>query len=451
MPMIRILDVETARTGVLDRTPTEPGTPPPGALDRLAAAVDAPVTDVEHGVRLILNAVRSGGDAALLTLCERLDGQRPAALEIPPDRVSAALARIEPALRAALEASASRIRRFHERQADAEGGWLLEEPGFRIGQRVVPLERIGIYVPGGQALYPSSLLMAAIPARVAGVKQIVAISPPSAERLGAGGPEGVADVILAAAAIAGVDRFFQVGGAQGIGALAYGTATIPAVDKILGPGGLFTVLAMRAVFGATGIAGLPGPTETLLIADDGANPALVAADLMAQAEHDVLASALLLTPSRSLAERVATEVEQQLARLPRRRIIEGSLARGSAIVVTSSLDEAIDLANDYAPEHLCLLTESPWSLVDRIQNAGGIFVGESACEALGDYIVGPSHIMPTGRTARFNSPVQLRDFQKIISIFGVEPAGLRATAADAIRIAEAEGLQGHAEAIRRRL
>jgi len=258
-------------------------------------------------------------------------------------------------------------------------------------------------------------------------------------------------LILGAAHVSGVTRAFNVGGAQAIAALAYGTETIPRVDKILGPGGLFVVLAMKQVFGITGIAGLPGPTETLLIADKSANPALVAADLLAQAEHDVLASALLLTPSRRLAETVAGEVARQVAQLPRRAIIEGSLQRGSGIVITRDIAEAVALANEYAPEHLCLLLEDPWAWVPHIHHAGGIFVGETACEALGDYIVGPSHIMPTSRTARFSSPVNVRDFQKIISLFGVREDALQRLGPDAIALAEAEGLQAHAEAIRKRL
>jgi histidinol dehydrogenase len=298
--------------------------------------------------------------------------------------------------------------------------------------------------------------MAAVPAQVAGVEEIVVISPPSrarlaGERTGAAEGAAIADVILAAARIGGASRVFQLGGAQGIAALAYGTETVPKVDKILGPGGLFTVLAMRQVFGVVGVAGLPGPTETLLIADRSANPSLVAADLLAQAEHDVLASALLLTPSRGLAEAVRGELAAQLASLPRRSIIEGSLQRGSAIVLTRDIGEALELANEYAPEHLCLLTEDPWALVSRVRHAGGVFLGETACEALGDYIVGPSHIMPTSRTARYNSPVNVRDFQKIMSVFGVGEHTLRDTGPAAIRVAEAEGLQGHAEAIRRRL
>ncbi len=405
--MIRILDVPEAQQSVLRRAPLDEALVPEAALQRLSAATGRAVPSAAEGVAQIAADVRARGDEALRFYTRALDGQELGALEVPLEALEAAHARLEPPLRAALEHSAARIRRFHERQAAAEAGWMADDGDSRLGQLVRPLERVGIYAPGGQALYPSSVLMAAVPAQVAGVREIVLISPPSRERLTEERERGelaVADVILAAARIGGATRVFQVGGAQGIAALAYGTETMPQVDKILGPGGLFTVLAMRHVFGAVGIAGLPGPTETLLIADHSADPALVAADLLAQAEHDVLAAALLLTPSRPLAERVAAEVATQLALLPRRAIIEGSLQRGSAIVLTQDLDEAMALANAFAPEHLCLLTQSPWALLDQVEHAGGVFVGESACEALGDYIVGPSHIMPTSRTARFNSP-----------------------------------------------
>jgi histidinol dehydrogenase len=430
---------------------------PGAALDKLRQATGRDVRTAEEGVAHIIADVRSQGDEALRYYSRVLDDQELGDLEVPRDAIDAAYARIEDSLREAMHRSAARIRRFHEHQARAEGGWIAEDGDSRLGQLVRPLERVGIYAPGGMALYPSSVLMSAVPARVAGVEEIIVISPPSRARLtdergaSAAGESAVADVILAAAKIGGARRVFQIGGAQGIAALAYGTQTVPQVDKIVGPGGLFTVLAMRQLFGVTGIAGLPGPTETLLIADDSADPELVAADLLAQAEHDVLASALLFTPSPALAEKVREQFHAQLVTLPRREIIEGSLQRGSAIVLTTSLDEAIDLANHYAPEHLCLLTEDPWSLVDRVRHAGGIFVGETACEALGDYSVGPSHVMPTSRTARFNSPLNVRDFQKIISIFGVGEQTLEETAPAAIRIAEAEGLQAHAGAIRKRL
>lgn len=441
--MIRILTVPEAQETVLRRSLLGDTELPPEQLKRLRDVVGRDVDSAEEGVAAIIVDVRTHGDDALHHYNRVLDGAELSTLELPRDKIKGAYERLEPALRDAMQHSADRIRAFHEEQAAREDGWTVEENGDTLGQLVRPLERVGIYAPGGQALYPSSLLMAAVPAQVAGVEEIIMVSPP--------GPDGIADVILGAAHIAGVTRVFQVGGAHAIAALAYGTGSIPPVDKILGPGGLFVVMAMKQVYGVSGIAGLPGPTETLLIADDSADSELVAADLLAQAEHDVLASALLFTPSRQLADAVATELEQQLGEQPRRQIIEGSLQRGSAIVLTRDLDEAFSLANEYVPEHLCLLVEHPEAHLEKVQHAGGVFLGETACEALGDYIVGPSHIMPTSRTARFNSPVNVRDFQKIISVFGVSDETLQQTGEDAIRIAEAEGLSAHAAAIRRRL
>lgn len=441
--MIRILTVPDARETVLRRSLLGDTELPPEQLKRLRDVTGREVDSAEEGVAAIIADVRTHGDEALRHYSQLLDGAELPRLDVPSEEIEAAYARLEPALRDAMEYSADRIRAFHEQQAAHEQGWTVQEDGSTLGQLVRPLERVGIYAPGGQALYPSSVLMAVVPAQVAGVDEIIMVSPP--------GSDGIDDVILGAAHIAGVTRVFQIGGAHAIAALAYGTESVPHVDKILGPGGLFVVVAMKQVYGVTGIAGLPGPTETLLIADDSASPELAAADLLAQAEHDVLASALLLTPSRQLADAVAVELEQQLAQQPRRQIIEGSLKRGSAIVLTRDLDEAFALANEYAPEHLCLLLEEPETYLDRIEHAGGVFVGETACEALGDYIVGPSHIMPTSRTARFNSPVNIRDFQKIVSIFGVSEETLQQTGPDAVRIAEAEGLFAHAAAIRRRL
>jgi len=309
---------------------------------------------------------------------------------------------------------------------------------------VRPIARVGIYVPGGTAPLPSSLLMSAIPARVAGVEEVILATPPDAKEWGN-------PVILAAAQVARVDRVFALGGAQAIAALAFGTETVPRVDKIVGPGGLFTVLAMRQVFGIVGVAGLPGPTETLLIADDSADPAIVAADLLAQSEHDWLATAILITTSADLADAVAEKIESQLPVLERREIAGHSLAHQGGIIVVGDLETAIELANEFAPEHLCLLTQSPWALVGRVRNAGGIFVGEVPSEALGDYIVGPSHVMPTGGTARFASPLNVTDFLKVTSIFSVDRETMRELAPAAIELAEAEGLTAHAATLRARI
>ncbi len=393
-------------------------------------------------VTRILAEVKADGDRALRKYSRLLDEADPETWRVPEERIELAWQRTEPALRQALDLAAQRIAAFHQRQP--RNSWLeWDAEGGALGQIVRPLERVGIYAPNGRAPYPSSLLMAAIPARVAGVPQVVVVTPPRQGELN--------DTILAAACVAGVHEIYALGGAQAIAALAYGTASVPRVDKILGPGNIFVVLAKRRVYGSVDIDQLPGPTETLIVADDAANPAYVAADMLAQAEHDPLASALLITPAEALALAVREQVDRQLAALSRREIILSSLrVRGGAVVV-ANLDEALDLANEYAPEHLCLLTASPWDLVGRVKNAGGIFVGELSSEPLGDYVVGPSHIMPTGQTARFSSPVNVWDFVKITSVFALGPGTAREISPAAIAFAEKEGLTAHAQAVRMRL
>jgi histidinol dehydrogenase len=343
----------------------------------------------------------------------------------------------------ALHLAASRIDAFHRKQPSLS--WIVNSVDGTLGQVVRPIESVGVYAPGGSAPLPSSVLMTAIPARVAGVEELVLVTPPQRTN---GLPH---PALLAAATIAGVDRVFVAGGAQAIAALAFGTQSVPRVDKICGPGNLFTTLAKRQVYGMVGIDGLPGPTETMVIADADANPEWAAADLLAQAEHDVLASAILLTPSRDLAERVQVAVLAQLEELGRSEVIEGSLARGSGIVVTRDLHEALAIANRYAPEHLCLLVEQPWEWLGSVRNAGGVFLGERSFEVLGDYVAGPSHVMPTGGTARFASPISVIDFVKITSIIGLNQAALAAIGPAAARLAETEGLTAHAAAVRRRL
>ena len=393
-------------------------------------------------VARILAEVKADGDLAVRKYTRLLDGADLETLRVPEERIALAWQRTEPAIRQALELAAQRIAAFHQRQP--RNSWLeWDAEGGALGQIVRPLERVGIYAPNGRAPYPSSLLMAAIPARVAGVPQIVVATPPRQGDLN--------DTILAAARVAGVREVYALGGAQAIAALAYGTESVPRVDKILGPGNIFVVLAKRRVFGTVDIDQLPGPTETLLIADDTTNPCYVAADMLAQAEHDPLASALLITPSPQLALQVREQVEQQRIGLSRCEIILSSLAARGGIVVVQDLDEALDLANEYAPEHLCLLTATPWDLVGRVRNAGGIFVGELSSEPLGDYVVGPSHIMPTGQTARFSSPVNVWDFVKITSVFGLGPIAAREIGPAAIVLAENEGLTAHAQAVRMRL
>src|SRR5919202_3111802 len=319
------------------------------------------------------------------------------------------------------------------------------ETGGALGQLIRPLDRVAVYAPGGRAPYPSSVLMAAVPARVAGVAEVVLASPP-------GGPASeVADVLLAAAHVAGVDAVYRVGGAQAIAGLAYGTETLPRVDKIVGPGNLFVVLAKRMVFGQVGIEALPGPTECLVVADDSANPAWVAADLLAQAEHDPLACSLLITPDHALAEAVDAAVAEQVQTLPRRAIVEESLSNRGGIVETRDLDEALDLANAFAGEHLCLAIRDPWTWLGKVRHAGGVFLGELNAEAIGDYTAGPSHIMPTGGTARFSSPVNVDDFVKIISVFALDSEDLRQAGPPAVVLARAESLEAHARAVECRL
>jgi histidinol dehydrogenase len=383
--------------------------------------------------------VRRHGDAAVRDYTRRIDGVHLETLAAGPSAIQAAYDAASPELCEALHLAATRIRAFHQREPGQS--WLeWDAEGSAMGQMIRPLQRVGIYVPGGTAAYPSSLLMAAIPAQVAGVGEIAVATPP--------GPHGTgAAATLAAACVAGIEEVYLVGGAQAVAALAYGTATVPRVDKIVGAGGLFVTLAKKLVYGDVGIDGLYGPTETLLIADETARPALVAADLLAQAEHDPLATALLITPSARLAAAVQDEVGRQAATLERRAIVEASLAGQGAILVVASLDEALKLADEYAPEHLCLLMADPWPLVGRVRNAGGVFVGEASPEALGDYVVGPSHVMPTRGTARFASPLHVRDFLKVTSVFAVGDATARRLGSAAQAIARAEGLTGHAAAL----
>lgn len=393
----------------------------------------------QEAVAQIVADVRRDGDAALRDYTRRIDGASLAALALDAEAIEVAYRAAPPDLRDALHLAADRIRAFHEREP--RQSWLeWADEGGALGQMIRPLRCVGVYVPGGTAAYPSSLLMTVIPAQVAGVEEIVVTTPP--------GPQGTgAAATLVAAHVVGLERVFLLGGAQAIAALAYGTESVPRVDKVVGAGGLFVTLAKKLVYGDVGIDGLYGPTETLLIADDTANPALVAADLLAQTEHDPLATALLITSSARLAEAVQAEVVQQASSLARREIVEESLAGQGAILVVADVDEALALANEYAPEHLCLLVADPWALVGRVRNAGGIFVGEGSSEALGDYVVGPSHIMPTRGTARFASPLHVRDFLKVTSVFAVGDDTARELAPAAQAIARAEGLTAHAAAV----
>jgi histidinol dehydrogenase len=442
MPIRLFDDLTAARQTLLRRVPLDQVSVPDSLLARIEQIFGARLTPAQ-AVDQILHEVRTDGDAAVQRWSTTLDGFA-GPFEVPPAAITAAVQRTEPALLDALHLAAAELERFHRRQTRTS--WVDFQPEGALGQLVVPLDRVGLYVPGGAAPLPSSLLHAAIPARVAGVRELIVCSPPQR------GSGTVADVVLAAAHVAGVDRVFALGGAQAIAAMAYGTASVPQVDKIAGPGNLFVVLAKRAVFGVVGIEALPGPTETLVIADDQANPRYVAADLLAQAEH-VLASAILLTPSRALAAATQAELARQLEHLPEpnARDAAEALATRSGIVLTPDLDTAFDVANAYAPEHLCLLLADPWPFVGRVRNAGGVFLGERSFEVLGDYVAGPSHIMPTGGTARFASPVNVDDFRKVISLVGLNEQALQRIGPAAARLADAEGLAAHAAAVRTRL
>jgi histidinol dehydrogenase len=433
-------DLEQARQTILRRRDMM-------TLDEVPEPVRAGIRRVfgeeltpEQAVARILANVRQRGDEALRDWMARIDGLTLDDLEVPSETLAAAYDSLTPDLAEALALSAERIRDFHTRQPIASLSWATDKMGGMLGQRVVPVQRVGVYAPGGAAPLPSSLLMAVIPARVAGVDEVFVCTPPGRQN------GQVPDVMLAAAHIAGVDRLFRLGGAQAIGALAYGTASVPQVDKIVGAGGLFTTLAKRQVYGAVGLDGLYGPTETVVVADDSANPAWVAADLLAQAEHDVLATAILLTPSRPLAEAVQAEIARQLENLSRADIIATSLAGQGGIVITPDLETAVRLADEFAPEHLCLSVREPKEWAKHVRSVGGLFLGEHSFEVLGDYVAGPSHIMPTGGTARFNSPVNVLDFIKIVNIIGLDATTAAQLCPAAARIANAESLTAHAAA-----
>lgn len=393
-------------------------------------------------VERIVNDVRDQGDAAVSRYTKAFDNREAVVFEVPKDEWETAWEGLDEELRQALYVAADRIASFHTKQT--RRSWFEPEPLGIFGQIVRPLERVGVYVPGGSAALPSSLMMIVIPARVAGVKEIIVTAPPRHNG-------GVEPVVLAAAKVSSVDRVFAIGGAQAIAAMAFGTATVPHVDKILGPGNIFVALAKQRVFGAVDIDQIAGPTETMLIADESADVELIAADMLAQSEHDIQASAILVTTSADVARRVPEEMERQLRELDREEIARGSLCQNGLIALVDDLEQAVALANAYAPEHLCLLVSDAWSLIPEIEHAGGIFIGEQSPEALGDYTAGPSHVMPTGGTARFSSPVTVGDFQKVISIIGANERAIQELGPATMRLARAEGLSGHATAIRRRL
>ncbi|MBC7415855.1 MAG: histidinol dehydrogenase [Herminiimonas sp.] len=406
-------------------------------------AFDAGTDDaIDRAVAGILADVKTRGDAAVLEYTARFDQVHAAdvaSLEIPHAELQAALASLEPVRRNALQAAADRVRSFHERQkreCGADGFTYTEADGTVLGQKVTPLDRVGIYVPGGKAAYPSSVLMNAIPAKVAGVAEVIMVVPT---------PAGVKNaLVLAAAAIAGVDRVFTIGGAQAVGALAYGTDTIGAVDKIVGPGNAYVAAAKRRVFGTVGIDMIAGPSEILVLCDGSTDPDWIAMDLFSQAEHDELAQSILVCPDADYLARVEASIARLLPTMPRQETIRTSLTHRGAMVLVRDMEQACEIANLIAAEHLEISTENPQHWADRIRHAGAMFLGRFSSEALGDYCAGPNHVLPTSRTARFSSPLGVYDFQKRSSIIQVSQAGAVTLGRIAAELAYGEGLQAHA-------
>jgi histidinol dehydrogenase len=397
----------------------------------------------EEPVRKILGEVKKKGDAALFRFTRQWDGWEPSSrsLRVTSREMQKALKGLSREERETLEFAAGRIERFHSLQFQRSWSFA-EEDGTILGQIVRPVERVGIYVPGGKAAYPSSVLMNAIPARVAGVREILMTCP---------APRGFLNpAVLAAAHVAGVGTIFKVGGAQAIGAMAYGTKTVPKVDKIVGPGNIYVAAAKKMVFGEVSIDSIAGPSEILIISDGSGNPSFLAADLISQAEHDEQAAAILLCTSRKYAEEVRREVQRQLSELPRRTIAERSLRNFGALLIVKTLSEAARIANELAPEHLELAVKDPWGLLPKIENAGAIFLGHLSPEPIGDYVAGPNHILPTGRTARFSSPLGVYDFLKRSSLICLSPDGLKKLSPPAMHLARMEKLEGHRESVRKR-
>ena len=398
------------------------------AEENVSAAVDA-----------VLAEVRANGDAALKTYTKRFDGAELEDLRVTEAEIEAAWNTLDPEFIRTLEMAAENIRHFHEQQVHRDFA-LTDKPGIVMGQRYTPIEKVGICVPSAPAAFPSTILMNVIPAKIAGVKEIVVVTPPDRDG-------HISAEALAAARIAGADKIFKIGGAQAVAALAYGTESVPRVDKVVGPGGIFVATAKRKVFGQVAIDMIAGPSEILVLADGKSNPTWVAADMLSQAEHDVLASAVLVTDSRELAEQVQQELEVQLASLPRREIARKSIDDNGKIIVTDSLDKAAEAANRIAPEHLELCVDDPFALLPKIKNAGSIFLGLSAPEALGDYFAGPNHTLPTSGTARFSSPLSVDDFVKKSSFLYYTREALEPVAERIADFARREGLEAHARSV----
>ena len=398
------------------------------AEENVSAAVDA-----------VLAEVKANGDAALKAYTKRFDGVELENLQVTDAELETAWNSLDTEFIKTLEMAAENIRHFHERQVHKDFV-LTDKPGILMGQRYTPIEKVGICVPSAPAAFPSTILMNVIPAKIAGVKEIVVVTPPDKDG-------HISAEALAAAKIAGADKIFKIGGAQAVAALAYGTESVPRVDKVVGPGGIFVATAKRKVFGQVAIDMIAGPSEILVLADGKSDPVWVAADMLSQAEHDVLASAVLVTDSRELAEQVRQELEVQLESLPRREIARKSIDENGKIIVTDSLDKAAEAANRIAPEHLELCVDDPFALLPKIRNAGSIFLGRSAPEALGDYFAGPNHTLPTSGTARFSSPLSVDDFVKKSSFLYYDRSALAPVAERIADFARREGLEAHARSV----
>jgi len=412
------------------------------ARDEIFARQESAV-DVSAIVSDIIEKVRTGGDRVVLEYCKQFDKAELSALEVTAEEIDEAFAAVEPRFLDILRTAADNIRDFHKRQI--RNGFIInDKDGIVTGQKLTPIEKVGLYVPGGTAAYPSTVLMDSIPAKLAGCREICIATPPGADGK-------INPVILAAAKIAGVDRIFKMGGAQAVAALAYGTESVPKVDKIVGPGNAFVAEAKRQVFGRVAIDMIAGPSEILVIADGGSNPAFVAADLLSQAEHDRMASAVLVTDSRKLADAVAAEIEVQLERLPRRDIARASIDNNGKIIVADNLDDVFAVANEIAPEHLELCVDDPFAYLDKVENAGSIFMGRYCPEALGDYYSGANHTLPTSGTARFSSPLSVDDFVKKTQYTYYTKNALLRVAEDIAYFAEKEGLSAHARSATIRL
>ena len=399
----------------------------------------SPKVDVAAAVADIIEKVKENGDKALLELTKKFDGAELKALLVSQEEIDEAFDRVEPEFLEVLRQAAENIRAFHSRQV-RNSFVIADKPGIVLGQKVTPIEKVGVYVPGGTAAYPSTVLMDTIPAKIAGCPHIVMVTPP--------GKDGKMNpAILAAAKIAGVDQIFKVGGAQAVAALAYGTESVPKVDKIVGPGNAFVAEAKKQVFGRVAIDMIAGPSEILVIADGKSNPVHVAADLLSQAEHDKLASAVLVTDSEELAKAVSAELERQLHLLPREEIARASIENNGKIIIAPNLMAGIAIANEIAPEHLELMVDNPFDYLDAVKNAGSIFLGRSCPEALGDYFAGPNHTLPTSGTARFSSPLSVDDFVKKSQFSYYTADALSKVAADIDRFAQKEGLQAHGRSV----